>query len=145
MARPLPLLSDNFAADFGHLVSFANRLEHNHVELTAPRSGLTLGGLELAYQLVNLKIFLLWEGYVEDIFYRLLCGQISNGGREPLKHGTNYCRSQDKARILVLGQQDYRLWHNPTALVKRSDLYFDPHSSYFRSVILYQVPLSLTH
>ena len=117
------------------LQSFAERLEENYAQLKTPRAGLTLTGLELSYQLIFLNVFLLWESYLEQIFYRLLCGYGSNGGVEPIKPGVIFCKSVDLAEQHVLGGADYRLWHNPTIVVKRSDQYFVAQTSFFRSVI----------
>lgn len=135
MPRYLPRNSENFRAECMHLQSFAERLEQNHAQLKTPGAGLTLAGLELSYQLIYLNVFLLWEGYIEHIFYRLLCGYGSNGGVEPIREGLNFCKSIELAEQLILAGADYRLWHNPSIVVKRCDKYFNAHSSFFRSVI----------
>jgi hypothetical protein len=135
VARYLPRYSNTFRADCAQLQSFAERLEANHAQLKTPRAGLTLTGLELSYQLIFLKVFLLWENSIEQIFYRLLCGYGSNSGVEPLKPGVSFSKSIDDSEQIILGGADYTLWHNPAALLRKSDRYFDPQTSYFRGVI----------
>jgi hypothetical protein len=100
-----------------------------------PNSSLTLTGLELSYELIFLKMFLLWEDFQEQVFLRLLMGFASNGGQEPFLPGQTRSTSLAAAKARLLGPSDYKLWHNPDVVMRRSDLYFDPATSYFRSVI----------
>jgi hypothetical protein len=133
--RYLPLLADDLEAECRNLLSFARRLEVNHAALRAPNSCLTLTGLELSYELIFLKIFLLWEDFQEQVFLRLLTGYASNGGQEVFLPGQARSSSLGAAKVRLLGAHDYKLWHNPDTVIKRSDLYFDPGTSFFRSVI----------
>ena len=135
MPKPLPLLGDNFESGCRTLRNFARRLEANHVQLKAPNAGLTLSGIELSYELIYLKVFLLWEELLQEVFVRLLIGFQSNGGSENLLPGITKCRSLIDAEALLLGGRRYRLWHDPVQVMARSDMFFEPVNSHFRGVI----------
>ncbi len=103
--------------------------------MKVPNSDLTLSGLQLSYELIFLKAFLLWENFCEDVFTRLVCGFASNGGREPLKPAKHYEKTLDDARLAILAGRDYQAWHSPGALMNHADRFFDTHTCYFRQVI----------
>lgn len=135
MPRPLPLLGDKFDEGCRPLINFAQRIEANHQALKAPRSGLAKSGVEMTYELLFLKIFLLWENFQQEVFIRLLMGFESNGGQEILIPGIARPQRLVDAETLVLDGRRYQLWHDPTQVVKRSDKFFEPASSHFRSII----------
>jgi len=135
MPRPLPLLADRFDDDCRPLKSFYRRLELNHSAVTLPNLGLTLSGLELSYELLYLKVFLPWEQFQQDVFARLLMGFQSNGGVETFQPGIGRCQSLQQADLLILNGRSYKLWHDPVTVIARCDVFFDPASSYFRTVI----------
>lgn len=135
MPRPLPLLGDKFDEGCRALLSFAVRIEANHSALIAPRAGLRLPGVEMTYELLFLKMFLLWEKFQQDVFIRLLMGFESNGGVETRKHGIAAPRSLADAEALVLSGRKYKLWHDPVQVISRCDSYFEPADSHFRAVI----------
>jgi hypothetical protein len=126
------------------LLNFLGRLETNHSTIQVPNARLTLTGLELAYELAYLKVFLLWESFQEQVFFRLLSGFASNGGPEPRLGGAPYVRTLALAEAAVLGGKDFVLWHNPVRVIGRSDRFFEPAGSYFRNVILVN-SAALTH
>jgi hypothetical protein len=133
--RPLPLLGDQFEVGCRTLRNFARRLEANHAQLKTPNAGLTLSGIELNYELIYLKVFLLWESFLQEVFVRLLMGFESNGGIEQLQAGVPHSRSLADAETLLLAGRQFRLWHDPVQIMMRSDHYFVPAGSHFRSVI----------
>jgi hypothetical protein len=124
-----------FRANCHRLIDFAERLEQNHQELKKPNARLTLSGLQLSYELLYLKIFLLWEDFLEQVFIRLLCGFASNGGPEPMVEGLVFCQSFDEAEGIILGGKDFQLWHNPPTILNLTDKFFVADKSYFRDVI----------
>lgn len=135
MPHPLPLLGDRFDEGCQALKAYCRRVEQNHQTLIAPNSGLTLTGVELTYELVFLKVFLLWERFQQDVFLRLMLGYESNGGSETLKPGIGPFRSLATAEVALLSGKRYRLWHDPAQVMQRSDAFFVAASSYFRSVV----------
>lgn len=135
MPRPLPLFGDEFDEGWRGLLRFAERVEANHFELKAPRSGLKQAGVEMTYELLFLKVFLLWEKFQQDVFVRLLMGFQSNGGSETLLPHIGRPRTLADAENAVLSGRRYRLWHDPVQVMRRSDQFFEPASSYFRNVI----------
>lgn len=135
MPRYLPPLASEFRAECHRLRDFASRLEQNHNELKRPNARLTLSGLQLSYELIYLKMFLSWEDFLEQVFLRLLCGVASNGGVEPLVPGLAFAKSIDEAGNMVLAGREFQLWHNPEAIVRRSDRFFAGQHSYFRQIV----------
>lgn len=130
------MLADGFDNDCARLIGFLARLEANHAEHKAPNIGITLTGLELAYELAYLKVFLLWEHLLESVFLRLLCGYSSSLGVETPAAGLSFSKTLDAARIVVLGTRDYVMWHNPEAVRKRAEKFFLVPGGHFRQVIL---------
>lgn len=135
MPRPLPLYGDDFESKCRNLIRFSQRLERNHIELTTPNAGLKRSGLELSYELLFLKIFLLWENFQQEVFLRLMMGYESNGGVETFQPGVARSTNLQAAETSLLRGRQYLLWHDPNRVVTRSDRFFAPANSHFRGVI----------
>jgi hypothetical protein len=135
MPRPLPLFGDRFDEGWRSLLSFALRVEANHEAMKTPRAGLKNSGVEMSYELLFLKVFLLWENFQQDVFIRLLMGFESNGGVETLRPGIAKPRTLEESENAILDGRRYRLWHDPVQVMRRSDQYFDPAASHFRAII----------
>lgn len=132
MPRQLPPLADDFSIRCAVLLDFAVRLEINFRTVRDRDSKISLSELELSYELIYLKIFLIWENLLESAFYRLLCGYSNSVSREILLPGQSYARSLKDAETLVLNGKDYVYWHSVRSVIKRSDIYFAPPLCRFR-------------
>ena len=135
MPRPLPALSTDFKIASLRLLELIRRLELNFKTLKHGNSSISLTNLQLIYELAYLKGFLAWEAFQEEVFLRLMCGYAGANGAEPLRPGQSYFRSTADAGAALLAGRDYILWHNPGAVVRRFDHYFDSPNSPFRTTL----------
>lgn len=93
--------------------------ETSHVSADkAIRKEWRIDRLEALYELAYLRIFAAWETYLEQIFYRSLCGYSSALGQEKLIKGSYY-PSVAAAEAAILGRKTYMLWHNPQHVIDR--------------------------
>lgn len=81
--------------------------------------------LELLYELALMRIFIEWELFLEETFFRYLCGYSSTFGVASPVSGTYYA-SLAAAEAAVLGSRHFVLWANPIAIVSRSRQFFPP-------------------
>ena len=80
--------------------------------------------IEYLHELAFLRLFSAWESTLESVFLRMMCGHSTRSGRrERLLVGTYYS-SLSKAEIALLGGRQYVLWHNSSAIIKRSQMHF---------------------
>jgi len=75
------------------------------------------------YELAYLRIFAAWEAFLEESFLRLMCGYSSAGNVHPLKTQPKP-RTVQEARVLVLNNKKYKLWHDPDIMVGRVAKFF---------------------
>lgn len=80
--------------------------------------------LEALYEMAYLRIFVSWEAFLEDVFLRYLCGYTSKLGQAVPLPGTAFQPTLSSAQTALLGGQSYVLWHNPAAVVMRSQKFF---------------------
>ena len=75
--------------------------------------------LEALYELAFLRVFVAWETFLEESFWRYLCGYASArfGAAIPKSH---FCANLQSAERLVLGGKPFRLWYDPSTVVTRS-------------------------
>ncbi len=80
----------------------------------------TISKLESLHELAYLRVFLAWEKFLEDVFYRSMCGYASRAGSETLVT-PGYFASLASAEIAILTalDRDYVLWHNPDGVIAR--------------------------
>lgn len=81
--RQIGFLSQDFGRRAAQAVELANVGETLWVLLYARRdkpSGLTVGRLWLIYEMAFLRLFSLWEGFLEASFLRYMCGYTSVAG-----------------------------------------------------------------
>lgn len=127
MPRPLPPLADDFSREIDQAIDLTRRIEAAQVALrgAGPAGGeIGITGLELAYELAYLRIFLAWESLLEGSFHRFLCGYTRSGVQEVRAGGAAYARTVAQAETLVLGTRQYILWHNPARVIQRADRFF---------------------
>ena len=90
-----------------------------HLPPMAGGSGFRIARLEYLYELAYLRMFVAWESFLEQTFYRYMCGSVSTRfGQQTMVTG-RYFRSTAAAEAVVLGGQAYKLWHNPTHVAGR--------------------------
>lgn len=90
-----------------------------HLPPMAGGSGFRIARLEYLYELAYLRMFVAWESFLEQTFYRYMCGSVSTRfGQQTMVAGM-YFRSTGAAEAAVLGNHAYKLWHNPTQVAGR--------------------------
>lgn len=120
MPRGMPPLGTKFASTVRDATSLTAAFEVWRTQSSGDsrvRSELTPGRLELIYELAYLRTFAEWEGFLEEVSVRHLCGYTSPMyvpnlliARAPtLFH----------ARRTLAGNRPYVLWHDPQAVQTR--------------------------
>lgn len=135
MPRNLPPLADRFEDKAASLGGLSRRLEANFSIIKNESYSIRLSDLEIGYELLYLKMFILWEEFLEETFYRILCGYANSVGQEPLLPGKSYYSTIASAEVSVLRGRDYKLWHNPAHVVSRSDGYFQSGCRYRTALV----------
>jgi hypothetical protein len=127
MARVMPPLHQELQTRIATAVSLA---EIGEVAKAEARRGsetwrnLKPPRLEALYEMAYLRVFLAWESYLADAFWRYLCGYTSQFGQATRIGNAAFLASVEKAERAVLGTQDYVLWHNPDHIIKRTNKFF---------------------
>lgn len=80
--------------------------------------------LELLYEMAYLRIFVSWEAFLEQTFFRYLCGYTSAVGGAVLAPGRNFETTIAAAEAAVLGGNRFVLWHNPNKVIARATRFF---------------------
>lgn len=128
MPRQLPRLAQEFSQRVSDALALAELGEVARIEAppgSRSRALLHFSRLESLYELAFLKVFLSWESFLEDCFYRLLCGYTTSRGQEQLQPGVTYQPNLAGAERAVAGSQPYVLWHNPSTVTTRCRRFFD--------------------
>ena len=122
----MPSLANSFRDGVVRATSLAQAGEQAQVML----SGLSRGApplyparLELLYEMAYLRVFIEWETFLEQSFLRYLCGYTNTIGQQAMVQG-NYYSTLATAETAILGNRQYVLWHNPSAVVGRSKAFF---------------------
>lgn len=108
-------LGDVFEQRVDNAVDLALAGEQARVHLPpmSGGSGFRVARLEYLYELSYLRMFVAWESFLEQTFYRYMCGSVSaRFGQQTMVAG-RYFRSTAAAEAAVLAGQAYKLWHNP--------------------------------
>lgn len=69
-----------------------------------------------------LRIFIAWEGFLEEVFVSYLLGQPSAAGKLAVRHAIP--SSEQHARDILIGTQKYVDWANPEIVRRLARLYF---------------------
>lgn len=83
--------------------------------------------IDTSYESVFLRIFVAWEDFLEASFLRFLCGYITPTCTpifNPSSGPNTPARNLAAANLLILGGQQYKLWHNPNHVKNRSIGFF---------------------
>jgi hypothetical protein len=73
--------------------------------------------LGLLYEMAFLRVAILWETFLEDVFVRLLCGYVTFAVAPVLRQPP--CPTIHAAQLLILGGQDYVSW-SPKPFLRRA-------------------------
>jgi hypothetical protein len=143
MPRTLVPICHTFSADVMKALELSSAAELVRISAPAGSQGRKLfnhSKLEAIYELSYLRVFALWERFLEDSFHRLLCGYTSGGSAIAMAPAQTRASTLSNAALQVLNGKAYVLWHNPTIVIKRSKIFLvaAPHefvtSSAFASI-----------
>jgi len=86
---------------------------------TKPSPSLYAHRIELFYEMGFLRMFIAWENFLEQSFYRYLCGHRNANGVEPIVPPAPFRTIQD-AEAHVLNNKPFVLWHSPSRVWNRA-------------------------
>lgn len=81
--------------------------------------------LEALYEMAFLRVFVSWEAFLEQAFFRYLCGYASVHGTATPIPGSNFLPTLAQAELAVLNGNTYVLWHSPAKVVTRCRRFFN--------------------
>lgn len=121
MPRRMPPLARTLELSIAQAVDLAEAGER--IRALSPlgsvvRRELRIGRIEALYETAYLRVFLLWEDFLEQSFFRYLCGYSCSTGALNLRQ--RVLPSLMVAASTVLGTKDYVPWANPNAVIDRS-------------------------
>jgi hypothetical protein len=126
MPRLMPRYDRVLARDFGVAATLVTTLENARVAGTSVNGiKITQRDIEFAYETAYLRMFTVWEDFLENSLIRFLCGYRHSAGQEQLKAGTYYPTIAD-SRAAILGKNQYLLWHNPTRVIALAQKFLAP-------------------
>ncbi len=120
MPRTMPPLAVRFSREVDRALSLARAGEL--VRATSPSGSVAVrefsqSRLEALYEMAYLRVFMLWEIFLEQSFLRYTCGFVASTGPQSLTGGAN--RTLANAENAVLGGQHYVSWASPQLVVVR--------------------------
>ena len=137
MVRNMPGLAAEFRDRVAAAVRLAEIGEVARAEASPgsqTRHNLHPARLELLYEMAYLRIFVSWEAFLEQAFFRYLCGYSSAAGTAVPAAGKTFETTIAAAEAAVLGGNRFVLWHNPSKVVTRASRFFA--SSPIQTVVL---------
>lgn len=126
MSRRMPPLEVRFASFVDEALGLAEVAER--IRAVSPPGSLArheLRGrrLDALYEIAYLRVFLLWEDFLEQSFIRYLCGYPCTLGPAVLRVAR--FGSLSDAEGAILGTNDWVTWANPNRVVSRSQQYIN--------------------
>jgi hypothetical protein len=120
MPRTMPPLGVRFSREVNRALSLARAGEL--VRATSPSGSVAVrefsqSRLEALYEMAYLRVFMLWETFLEQSFLRYICGFAASAGPQSLTGGTR--RTLFDAEQAVLRGHDYVSWANPGSVEAR--------------------------
>src|SRR6266853_906672 len=125
MARRIPDYATALQTEVNEAIALTRAAERIRVEasrVTTLRGEMTTKRLDLVYEVAYLKIFASWEGFLQDAFFRYLCGYRNSRGQQT--PATTFSVTLASAKSRVLGTYQFMLWHNPDSVIRRSRKFF---------------------
>jgi hypothetical protein len=120
MPKRMPPLEQRFASAVDRALELpeaGERIRASSPPGSAPRQELRPSRLEALYETAYLRIFLLWEDFLEQTFLRFMCGYHARTGPAILIRPA-FSSLGDAERAILLGK-DYVSWANPTRVSRR--------------------------
>ena len=110
MPRRMPPLATELAADITRALALARLGEVLRAGAVhgAPAMQLHPRRLEALYEMAFLRVFVAWEVFLEQTYYRYLCGYISAVSPHALRQAA--IRNLAAAEVFVLGPHPYVSW-----------------------------------
>jgi hypothetical protein len=121
MPRRMPRLDVAFSNEVNRAVGLAEagvRIRAAFPANSIARRELNIARLEALYEVSFLRVFLVWETFLEQTFYRYLCGHQSALGACTLINPAHATIAA--AEAAVLAGHDFVSWANPTKVVTRA-------------------------
>jgi hypothetical protein len=94
------------------------------VSSSQTRRDLTALRVYSVYELSYVKLFYLWEDFLESVFLRYMCGYVSSSYTPVLMPGHTFSGSLAAAEATLLAGSRYLLWHNCARVIQRSQRCF---------------------
>lgn len=127
MPRGMPPLASQFRGKVAAILELpvvAEALRADPVVGQTVRQRLTAYRCATLYEQAYLRMFGAWEQFLEDVILRYLCGYTHVGFQNQVIN--NPAASLAAATTLYLGNKDYVLLHNPTAVLSNLNRLFLP-------------------
>ena len=127
MPRQMPSLQAEFDRQAAEAMKLAEIGEIARAEAGAESQTRRLfhhSRVELLYELAFLRMFIAWEGFLEQVFLRYLCGYVSRHGTAIPQAAVSLSPTLAHAEAVVLAGKDYVLWHNPVLVADRCQRMF---------------------
>ena len=120
MPRTMPPLAVRFSREVDRALSLARAGEL--VRATSPSGSVAVrefsqSRLEALYEMAYLRVFMLWETFLEQSFLRYICGFAASTGPQSLTGGA--IRTLADAENAVLAGQAYVSWARPQSVEAR--------------------------
>jgi len=117
MPRAMPPLAAQFAQQVDKALVIAEIGER--IRISSPRGSIAWrelhpARLEVLYEMAYLRIFILWESFLEESFLRYLCGYSTTVGLANLINPPQ--KTLAAARATLLGGRPYVSWSQPTSI-----------------------------
>lgn len=137
----MPPLATEFAARISPAIHIATIAEELRVDPNigkGVRARLTAYRCRLIYELAYLRLFGIWEQFLEDILLRYVCGYTFGNFANVVRNGPTPTLVAGKARLLA--NRDYVLLHNPGTVLSHLNRLFQP-GDFYQVVQSFQQPL----
>jgi hypothetical protein len=139
MPRGMPPLGDGFRSEIKAALALAAAAElamTGSPRRSALRKEWHVSRVEMLYELAYLRLFIEWEGFLEQTLYRYMCGYNSScHNPTPSLDLGRFCVSVERAETIILNGRPYALWHNPKVITDRAKRWLSacPHETVIAS------------
>ncbi len=127
MAKAMPGLEAEFRTRVAMAIKLAEIGEIAKAEASPgsqTRRNFHYARVELLYEMAFLRIFVSWEAFLEQTFFRYLCGYTSKVGGAVLLPGVSFSPTLAGAEAAVLGGQSFFLWHSASRITTKAGKFF---------------------
>jgi hypothetical protein len=140
----MPSLSRELSTNVNEILDLALMAERLRTHVQAGpsiRRDLNIHRTRLFYELAFLRLFALWEAFLEEVIIRYLCGYTFAGQSETVING--FCPSLVHARMRLSGNRPYVLLQNPGVVIQKANSLFQANCRVVSVVRSFQQPLEL--